>query len=152
MATGVTVHPLSINEQAQSGGTHAVILDYTALTEGDASQVIPLFTVAPKMAAQLVRVDLLEAFVSSDSSLISTTLSVGIGGAATGQLNAMEMNAAGTEVFLANGIMTNATRTLFTGNDTIDATVACTTDKLLTTHTAGRVRLIFRIEDNRSQK
>lgn len=143
---------LNLEEVAVRGGANVGVEIVAAdLTAATATQTINLLTVAAKMGAALVSIELKEAFASSDETLISTAFTVGDGSLATRWLSSTEANAAGTEVFLKGGTLANtALPYVFTGDDTIDLFLTATTGKALNTHTAGKLRLYFNVTDARA--
>lgn len=146
----MTVHPLSIEEIAQHQANVRVTLDRTDLTDADAAQTIELFPVKNKMAVTLTKMVMPETFDSSDASLISTTITVGDGGSATRFLGSTELNVSGTEVFLKGGALASpSAKYVYTGDDTVDAFLACTATYLLSTHTSGKLELYFQVDDHR---
>ena len=147
----LNVHPLSLEEQAQHQANVLVEIDHAELTDGDASQVIALFPVAAKQGVRLTKAVLKEVFDSStDTSIISTTITIGDGGSATRFLGSTELNPSGTEVFLKGGALSAPDGTyVYTADDTVDATFACTAGKLLSDHDSGRLLLYFQVDDAR---
>lgn len=135
---------LSLEESAHNGGaTHKITITYADLTDNDASQTLSLAVVGAGQIARMLRGELKVPFVSSDATLISTTITIDdtLSGAA-GLLASQELNAAGTEVLeLAGkgnpGSPGTSWTAGYTGADTITATIACTATKLLSTHTKG---------------
>jgi hypothetical protein len=135
---------LSLEEAAHNGGaTHKVTLTYADLTDNDASQTFNAAVVGAGQIARVLRGELKIPFVSSDATLISTTVTVDdtLSGAA-GLLASQELNLAGTEVLeLAGkgnpGSPGTSWTAGYTAADTITLTVACTAAKLLSSHTKG---------------
>jgi len=135
----MNVHPLPIETAAFLDATHAVEITYADLTAATNTQTLSPVVVADKLGFELVALILTAAFVSSDATLISTSVTVGDGGSATRFLSATELNEAGTEVFLKGGTLANTSLPyVYTGADTVDVFVTGTSGKLLNTHTAGR--------------
>lgn len=127
-----------------------VEVDRFCLTDTDAAQTIALFTVAAKQGVRLTKLVMPETFDSSDASLISTTITVGDGGSATRFLGSTELNVSGTEVFLKGGALSAPDATyVYTTDDTVDAFLACTATYLLSTHTVGKLKLYFQVDDAR---
>lgn len=136
----MTLTPLKAEEQVSKGGaTHCLEITYADLTDADASQTLTPITVANGTAFMVTQAQLVEAFVSSDATLTSTTLKVGDGGDTSRFLASMELNSAGTEVFVKGGALTAIYQ--YTAADTVDALIECTAGKLLNSHTAGKVRV-----------
>ncbi len=144
-------YPLPTETTADKRATHAVDITFADLTAALATQTLSPLNVANKMGVELVAVELITPFVSSDGTLISTSITVGDGGSATRFLGATEMNAAGAYVSLKGGALNlNAVPYVYTVDDTVDVFVTGTATKLLSTHTAGAVRLYFRVADARA--
>lgn len=143
------VHPLDVVTQAATGATHLLEIDYTDLTTAGAAQTLSPINVANKMGFALVFAKLLEAFVSSDATLLSTTITVGDGGSATRFLLSQELNTA-APIWLKGGVTTVPQTFVYTVDDTVDVFFACTAGKLLTTHTAGRLGLYCKVIDARN--
>lgn len=148
---------LGIQEAAANGGaTHKYVLPWTELTDADAAQTINVAVVAAEMIARVLRADLKGAFVSSDATLLSTTVTVDdtLAGAA-GLLASFECNAAGTELGVLPGKGNPGSPGTswtagYTAADTITITVACTAGKLLNSHTSGEVWIYLEIRDGRT--
>lgn len=144
------VIPLPLETQLEKKATHVVEFGYADLTNATATQTLSPVVIAAKMGVEVVALELPEAFVSSDATLISSSITVGDGGSATRFLSATELNAEGTEVFLKGGTLANTSLPyVYTGDDTVDIFVTGTTGKALNTHTAGRGLLYLRITDAR---
>lgn len=143
---------LPSEEMAQrSGANLCVELSYADLTDADNAQTIALFDVKAKMGVRLTEMETVDAFVSSDATLISTAVIVGDGSSTSRFLASAELNAAGTEIFLKGGALAlSAVPYVYTGDDTVDAVVTATAAKLLNTHTAGKVRFYFQVTDARN--
>lgn len=143
-------HAYDTHSAPGKGGANFIVeIDKTDLTESGAGTAQTFtFPVVAKQGVELVHAELPEAFVSSDGTLISTAVIVGDGGGTNRFLTSTELNAAGTEVFLKGG--TNSTIPyVYTVDDTVDITITPTAAKSLNTHTAGKLRLFFRITDPR---
>lgn len=145
------VHPLSALEAAQRRATHVIEITYADLTDAGATQTLSPVAIADKMAFELVWAQLVEAFVSSDAGLISTSITLGDGaGGVSLFLTDTELNAAAAEVFLKPGDgVTNPK--VYTGDDTVDVYFTATVGKALNTHTAGKLRLYCNITDARAE-
>src|SRR5437763_1645393 len=99
------IHPLPSETTSQIGATHICELGFADLTAASAAQTINIGPSAAKQAWTLILARLAQAFVSSDGTLISTTITVGDTGSAARFLASMELNAAGTTVFLKAGAL-----------------------------------------------
>lgn len=143
-------YPLPLETQIEKHATHATEITYADLTATGATQTLSPVNIGDKMGAEVVAIELPEAFVSSDASLISTAITVGDGGSATRLLSSTELNAAGTEVFLKGGTLANTSLPyVYTTDDTVDVFVTGTSLKALNTHTAGKVVIYWKITDAR---
>src|SRR5262245_21781628 len=101
------VYPLSLEEMTETKATHAIEITYADFTGTGATQTLSPVTVADKTGFEVVAVELQQTFVSSDATLISTTITIGDGGSATRFLSSTELNAEGTEIFLKGGTLAN---------------------------------------------
>lgn len=120
------------------------------LTTAGAAQTLSIGPTAAKQAWVLQYARLAEAFVSSDGTLISTTVTVGDTASAARFLASMELNAAGSTVFVKAGALAWPTGLfVYTAADTLQVAVACTAAKLLSSHTAGKLLLFFSFEEGR---
>jgi hypothetical protein len=127
-----------------------VEITFADLTAAGAAQTLTIGPTAAKQGWLLEYARLAQPFVSSDGTLISTTITVGDGGSATRYLASMELNNAGAVVFLKAGALAWPTGLfVYTSADNLQVAVACTAAKLLNTHTAGKVLLFFTFEEGR---
>jgi hypothetical protein len=123
---------------------------FADLTAAAATQTLSPITVTAKQGMEIVAIELVENFVSSDGSLISTSVTVGDGGSATRFLSATELNDAGTEIYLKGGTLANTSLPyVYTTDDTVDVFVTCTAGHNCNTHTAGKVLIYYRLTDAR---
>lgn len=144
--------PLPLETATHKNATHSWDMVAADLTAAANTQTLSPINVTNKMGFELVGIELIEPFVSSDGTLISTSVTAGDGGSATRFLGATELNAAGAFVSLKGGALNlNAVPFVYTVDDTVDFFVTGTGGKLLSTHTAGRARFYFRVTDARSR-
>lgn len=141
------VHPLPVEAGA---GLFLAEITYADLTATGNTQTLAPFAVADKVGFEIVDVKLVEPFVSSDGTLVSTSITIGDGGSATRFLSATELNQAGTEVFLKGGTLANTSLPyVYAADDTVDVFFTATSAKALNTHTAGKLLVTARITDAR---
>ena len=140
----MTFKPLDINTSPDKGGaTHVVEFSYKDLTAAGNTQTLTPFTLPANWGVEVVHMELPEAFVSSDGTLISTAITAGDGGSANRLLTSTELNAAGTEIFNKGGA---TTAPYVPTSDTAQTiSVTGTSAKLLNTHTAGQCRVFYRL-------
>ncbi len=133
---------------AEAGNFEVVITheDLTTATGGTAQTLtIPIKN---KMSVRCVRAILDEAFLdSSDTDHVSTALIVGDGGSTSRFLASMELNSRGTEIYLKSGVDIEYP---YTTDDTVDMTFTPTSGKAVSALSAGQVRLIFQVTDERA--
>lgn len=117
-AQAFTVGPLSTEEQAYFGATHAAKITYADLSTGttptNAVTLTNVVTVGTGAVVQVTLVRLNQVFDDGSTNTSSTILSVGDSAATNTFLPATELNVDGTEVFQRPG--TNAPK-YYTGND-----------------------------------
>ncbi len=145
----MTIHPMTVEQQAITGASHMGIITYADLTDADDAQSFNLAVVAAKMGMLLVACLLKKTFVSSDATLISTAITCGDAGSATRFLSSTELNEAGTEIFLKPGAINPASLTVYTAADNFIVAFAATSGKALNTHTQGEVHFWLRLADAR---
>lgn len=136
--------------QAKNGANTATEITFADLTAAGNTQTLSPLNVGAKMGVRLIQAELAEAFVSSDGTLISTSITIGDGNSAVNQLAATELNQAGTEVFLSRGVI-SPNPILYTADDTVDVFFTGTVAKALNSHTAGKLILYWGVYDARSQ-
>lgn len=135
---------------AQLGATHVAEITFADLTAAGNTQTINIAPTVAKQMVTLLFARLAVAFVSSDGTLISTAVTVGDTGSATRFLASMELNAAGSTVYLKGGALTAPNNNfVYTAADTLQLAVTGTSAKLLNTHTAGKLLLFFQIDEGR---
>jgi len=138
------VHPLDLQTSPDKGGANLLVeFTYADLTSGTNAQTLTPFTLPANWGIEVVHMELPAAFVSSDGTLISTSISAGDAGSATRLLAATELNQAGTEVFAKGGATTAPY--VPTADTAQTITVTGTAAKVLSTHTAGRCRVFYRL-------
>jgi hypothetical protein len=138
--------PLPLETATEKKATHSWDMVAADLTAAANTQTLSPFNVGNKIGFEVVAVELIDPFVSSDGTLISTSITIGDGGSATRFLSATELNAAGAYVVLKGGTLANtACPYLYTVDDTVDIFVTGTAAKLLSTHTAGRLRVYAKV-------
>lgn len=145
----MVTHVLSEQQAAFTGATHYAEVTFADLTAAANTQTINIFSIVPKLGLLLVFAQLVDAFVSSDGTLISTAFTVGDTGSATRFLSSTETNNAGTPVWLKGGVALNPILNVYTANDTLQVFFTATAAKLLSTHTAGRLRIYYKVVDAR---
>jgi hypothetical protein len=139
------VIPLPLETATEKHATHQWDMVAADLTAAANTQTLSLINVMNKMGFELVGVELIRPFVSSDGTLVSTAITMGDGGSANRFLASMELNAAGAFVSLKGGNLSlNAVPYLYTVDDTVDVFVTGTGGKLLNTHTDGLARFYFK--------
>lgn len=140
------VIPCPLETATEKHATHMWDMVAADLTAAIATQTLSPINVQNKMGFELVGVELITPFVSSDGTLISTAITMGDGGSANRFLTSMELNAAGAFVSLKGGALSlSAVPYLYTVDDTVDIFVTGTAAKLLSTHTAGLARFYFKV-------
>lgn len=136
--------------EEQSGwATHYGEITFADLTAAGNTQSFNLAVIAAKLGLMLVHAQLVDAFVSSDGSLVSTAITVGDSGSANRFLTSMELNSVGTPIWLKGGVALNPYLQVYTAADNLIVAFTATAAKLLNTHTAGKVRFYFRVVDAR---
>lgn len=142
------INAIPLEGRIAEAGNFEVLITHADLTDAVASEAQTLtFPIADKMSVRCVRMILDEAFVdASDTANASTALIVGDGGSTNRFLTSTELNSHGTEVFLKAGVDLEYP---YTTDDTVDMTFTPTSGKTLAALTAGQVRLIFQVTDER---
>jgi len=144
------MHPLPCESQGQVGATHMAEITFADLTAAGNTQTINLGPTVAKQGWVLEFARLVQAFVSSDGTLVSTAITVGDGGSATRYLASMELNNAGATVFLKAGALAWPTGLfVYTAGDNLQINFTATAAKALNSHTAGKVILYFTLEEAR---
>lgn len=140
------VMPLMLETATEKNATHSWDMSYADLTAAGNTQTLSPINVGNKYGFELVAVELITPFVSSDGTLVSTAVTMGDGNSANRFLASQELNAAGAFVVLKGGNLNlNAVPFLYTVDDTVDIFVTATGGKLLNTHTAGLARFYFKV-------
>lgn len=140
------VIPLPLETATEKNATHMWDMVAADLTAAAATQTLSPINVQNKIGFELVGVELIRPFVSSDGTLISTAITMGDGGSANRFLTSMELNAAGAYVSLKGGALNlSAVPYLYTVDDTVDIFVTGTAAKLLSSHTDGLARFYFKV-------
>lgn len=139
-AFGITRTTLSNELAAKTGFTDLIVLTYADLTEGDASQVIPILSVDPGDLITNLATKLVTPFDSADADIVSVAVTIGDGGSANRFLASQELCLDGTEIDFKAGVSDGYA---YTAADTIDATVACTAGQLLTDVTSGELHIFI---------
>jgi hypothetical protein len=145
---------LSVGEMAARGGANVCVeIDARDIPKwpelGEATEnvrLINLFAmVANKTSVELTGVELVVPFVGTAAEINSTALEVVCGASAL--LDSTELNAAGTEVFVKGG--TASAAIVPTTNAAVRASITTPVDTAANSHTAGLVRLYFKVTDAR---
>lgn len=131
----------------EKGATHCGEITFADFTSGTNTQSFNLAPTIAKQGLVLTHIELPIAFVSSDGTLISTSITIGDGGSANRFLTATELNAAGASIFLKGGALAGASAVpfVYTAGDNLIVAFTATAAKVLTTHTAGKVLVYFRL-------
>ena len=151
------VYPVFIEQQAQLGATHMAIITYADLTAATNTQTLASLITqkASVMGVRVTNAVIVQPFVSSDATLISTAFTVGDAGSNNRYLTSLETNAAAATPAVAgegaNGVLAENASYYATADTAVNAYVTATTGKLLNTHTAGYLLVFFEVTDNRFQ-
>jgi hypothetical protein len=144
------VHALDINSGFdKNGATHLVEFTYADFTSATNTQTLTPFTLPTGWGIECTHVELPTPFVSSDGTLISTAITIGDGGSANRFLTSTELNAAGAYIVATKGGALTA-EYVPTSNFANQIAVTATAAKVLTTHTAGRCRVFYRLTNPNS--
>lgn len=143
-------YPLPQETMNEKRATHCAEVGFADLTAAAATQTLSPINILAKQGMEIVAIELAETFVSSDATLTSTSITIGDGGSATRFMSATELNEQGTEVFLKGGTLANTSLPyVYTSDDTVDVFVTGTAAKLLSSHTAGKLLIYYRLTDAR---
>lgn len=138
-------YPLSLEEMTEKGATHRGEIGFADLTAAGATQTLNLANIIAKQGIELRSIELVQDFISSDGTLISTSITIGDTGSATRFLGATELNDAGTEIYLKPGALNPASMQVYTAADTLQVFFTGTAAKLLNTHTQGLLYVYVRV-------
>ncbi len=140
-------YSLPLETQIEKRANVGIEISYSDLTAAGNTQTLSPITVDALMGAEIVSMELVTPFVSSDGTLISTSITIGDGGSATRFLSATELNSAGTYIAVKGGTLANTSAPYqYTVADTVDVFVTGTGGKALNTHTAGKVLIYARVQ------
>lgn len=141
--------PLPLESRVAQQADFEVLITHEDLTESGSGTAQTLtFPIEAKMSAECVRLILDEAFEDTATAGNNTTLvEVGDGGDTDRFLTSTELNKNGTEINLKAG---TGTVYPYTATDTVDILVTPKTGTTLASLNKGRMRLQFRINDERA--
>lgn len=145
------VTPLPLETRIAEGADLEVLVTHDDLTNttNAASQTLNLFPIDVKMSVELKRMVLDEPFEdTADAGNNTVPVIVGDSGSTNRLLASTELAKNGTYVSLKNGTGTNY---VYTSATTVDAIFgATTTGKNLAALNKGRIRFLFRVNDERA--
>jgi len=143
------VNPLFTEEAAFADADHFVDITYADLTGTGNTQTLPILTnYANATGVNVIGARLITPFVSSDGTLVSTAFTIGDAGSATRYLASTETNAAGSYITESVGAL--SIPHIDTADTVVNAYVTATAAKVLSTHTAGVLRVFLQFKDGRA--
>lgn len=119
--------------------------DFLSQTTANTALAVTVGAIASRTSYLLVSAELVTPFQdTADAAFNSNTISVGDTGSATRHLNALQVNANGTPVWLSHG---TGTRQLYTAADSIIVTLNSMAAKSLSNLKRGLIRFYFKAYD-----
>ncbi len=143
------INPMPLEQRVAESADIEVLITHEDLTDAVASEAQTLtIPIAAKMSVRLVRAILDVPFENTSSAgFDDLTVTVGDGGSATRFLTSTQINKNGSEVLLKSGVDIEYP---YTTDDTVDMTFTPKTGATLLSLDKGRMRLQYKIIDERA--
>jgi hypothetical protein len=140
-------YPLEFETAMEKDALYCLEIGYADLTAATNTQTLSPINIDANQGFYVTSAELVTPFVSSDSTLKSTAITIGDSGSANRFLASMECNTANTPVYMQPGALANTSEPyLYTAAAAVTAAVTATAGKALSTHTAGLLRVFCTIQ------